>query len=172
VTVNSRSKGARAERLLAQKFSAWWGSDFTRTPSSGGFSTKKFRDDWNAAGDLVTPDETFPFCVESKHAEGWHLEQVLTSPKCAIIKWWEQTVGETPKGKIPLLVFTRNRQPHFYMLPVDRWLPRTKNKGVVLVVSGVRVRLGLLDDLVATTPEEWISGKTTTRAYKRPRKAT
>lgn len=114
--VNGRKKGQTAERKLAKLFSDWWGSEFARTPLSGGFATAKFREDWNAAGDLVTPDKSFPFCVESKKVEGWTLEQMLTSDKTLIHKWWEQTLKETPEGRTPLLVFTKNRAPLFAMM--------------------------------------------------------
>lgn len=111
-----RDKGGRGQRQVAKIMSDWWGTEFTSTPLSGGFATKQFRDDWNAAGDIVTPDDSFPFCVEVKNAEGWNLEQLLLSEKGLIWKWWEQTVGETPEGKIPLLAFTRNHKPYFYMV--------------------------------------------------------
>lgn len=119
MAVNGRKKGQTAERKLAKLFSEWWGSDFARTPLSGGFATAKFREDWNACGDLVTPDKTFPFCVESKKVEGWTLEQMLTSDKTLMHKWWEQCVGETPEGKIPLLVFTKNHAPLYAMIRQD-----------------------------------------------------
>jgi len=116
MAVNGRKKGQTAERKLAKLFSVWWGADFARTPLSGGFATAKFREDWNACGDLVTPDKSFPFCVESKKVEGWTLEQMLTSDKTLMHKWWEQTLTETPKGKIPLLVFTKNHAPLYAMV--------------------------------------------------------
>ncbi len=114
--VNGRAKGHAAERKLAKLFEKWWGSAFTRTPLSGGFATAKFREDWNACGDLVTPDKSFPFCVENKKVEGWTLEQMLTSQKTHMHKWWEQTVTETPEGKIPLLVFSKNHAPLYAMM--------------------------------------------------------
>lgn len=114
--VNGRQKGATAERKLAKLFSAWWGSEFTRTPMSGGFATARFREDWNAQGDLVTPDKGFPFCVESKKVEGWTLEQLLTSNKTLVHKWWEQTVRESGSNLTPLLVFTKNRAPLYAMI--------------------------------------------------------
>ncbi|NJL54162.1 hypothetical protein HC928_02600 [bacterium] len=115
--VNGRKKGANAERRLAKLFSDWWGTEFARTPLSGGFSTKTFREDWNAAGDLVTPDPAFPFCVESKKVEGWKMEHLLTQKNSLLHDWWNQTLKETPEGKIPLLVFTKNRTPLFAMMP-------------------------------------------------------
>ncbi len=166
----SRDKGQRGERILCKKFSEWWGTDFTRTPSSGGFRTKAFRDDWNAAGDLVTPDDTFPFCVESKNQEGWHLEQLLTSDKCDIIAWWHQTIDETPDGKFPLLVFTRNHQPLFFMMTQVLWESVTSCHSDVVstptfMIDGIQVKVGLLDELFKVSPEEWKrAGKTRTEA--------
>jgi len=116
--INSRTKGQSAERRLAKLFSAWWGSEFFRTPGSGAFATKGFAgiDTSSMAGDLVTTDSTFPFCVESKKVEGWTLEQILTSNKTKIHSWWEQTVRECPPDKVPLLVFTKNHSPVYCML--------------------------------------------------------
>lgn len=154
--INSRSKGKRGERALAKVFSEWWGTEFTSTPLSGGFGTKKFRDDWNASGDLVTPDDSFPFCVECKNAEGWHLEQLFTSPECLLVKWWRQSVNETPFGKIPLLVFKRNRHPWMFFMALD-----DMDFGLVahfdanaLVVDGEHLAIGLLSTLTKT-PKEW-----------------
>lgn len=117
--INSRAKGSRGERQVAKLFKDWWGSEFTRTPLSGGFATQKFRDEWNASGDLVTSDPTFPFCVEVKWVEGWSLEQMLSNKGCLIFKWWAQTLRETPEGKYPLLVFKKNGQPFYCMLQCD-----------------------------------------------------
>lgn len=116
--INSRTKGQSAERKLVKLFSTWWGSDFFRTPGSGAFATKGFAgiDTSSMAGDLVTTDSTFPFCVESKKVEGWTLEQILTSNKTKIHAWWEQTVRECPPDKVPLLVFTKNHSPIYCML--------------------------------------------------------
>lgn len=165
--VNGRKKGQTAERKLAKQFSAWWGSDFARTPLSGGFATPKFRDDWDAAGDLVTPDKTFPFCVESKKVEGWTLDQLLSSDKTKIHAWWDQTVGETATGKVPMLVFTKNRAPTFVMM--------RKNDVAHSLGEGFRdlltkcfeytisiedryesVVIFNLDDLLQTAKEKWL----------------
>jgi len=115
----SKNKGNRAEREAAKKFSQWWGSNFTRTPSSGGFGTKQFRDGWNAAGDIVTPDTSFPFIVECKWQECWHMEQLIKNDKCEIFKWWQQALNETGLGKVPLLFFTRNGHPWYVMIDLD-----------------------------------------------------
>lgn len=119
--VNSRRKGQAAERKLVKLFEAWWGEKFFRTPGSGAFATRGFMgvDLSQMAGDLVTPDITFPFCVESKKVEGWTLEQMLTSTKTKMHEWWDQAVRETPANRIPLLVFTKNHAPLYAMMTIQ-----------------------------------------------------
>lgn len=159
--VNGRKKGQTAERKLAKLFAEWWGSDFARTPLSGGFATAKFREDWNACGDLVTPDKTFPFCVESKKVEGWTLEQMLTSDKTLMHKWWEQCVGETPEGKIPLLVFTKNHAPLYAMMRTGD-IPghlyssaRMFGLAFETYMNGVHVVIFSLADLLKSPKDTW-----------------
>jgi hypothetical protein len=162
---NGKNKGNRAEREVAALVSKWWGSDFARTPSSGGFRTKKFREDWHAEGDLVTADETFPFSVECKWQEGWTLDQLLTSNKGCVWDWWKQTKGQTPKDKHPLLIFKRNNMPRYYMMEskcelnakqmdflTDSCLcvPVPQNYPEVVYV-------GLLDTLIARGKELWLT---------------
>lgn len=154
--VDGRKKGARAERSLAKVFHGWWGSSFARTPGSGGFRTKKFRDDWNAAADLVTPDPTFPFSVEAKHREGWLFDQILTAPKCEIWDWWAQCVREAPSGKLPLLVFRRNRLDWMYMLRADDCLVDLDSPMFVRhAPTGELLAIGFLSNLFKTSPDEW-----------------
>lgn len=117
--INSRDKGGRGERAVIKLLEKWWGSDFAKTPQSGGFANKKFRDDWNAASDVVTPDETFPFSIEVKWWEDWSLDQILTAPKAPLWSWWEQAKRETPEGKLTLLVFKKNRQQFFMMAKLE-----------------------------------------------------
>lgn len=155
--VNGRKKGQTAERKLAKLFSDWWGSEFARTPLSGGFATAKFREDWNACGDLVTPDKTFPFCVESKKVEGWSLEQLLTSDKTLIHKWWKQTLDETPEGKIPLLVFAKNHSPLYAIMRSSDEQGRIGLRPTALVTEmhGESVMIFAATHLFATKKEFW-----------------
>ena len=114
----SKRKGNSNERAVAKLLATWWGAgEFMRTPSSGGWGrSKQVRDDFNAAGDIVTTATDFPFCVEVKSEERWELEQLLTSPEtCPIARWWKQAVEETPVGKSPLLLFTRKHRPWYAM---------------------------------------------------------
>jgi hypothetical protein len=164
----SKNKGNRAERAVAKLFREWWGGDFARTPQSGGFRTQKFRQDWNAEGDLVTPDDEFPFSVECKWQESWHMEQLLKSEVCDPWHWWKQTREQTGEDKISLLIFTRNHQPWYYMIREDDALDsRIGIPGFSFSCDvpdwiddecGI-VRIGLWDDFAKTKKEDWIDEK-------------
>jgi len=167
----SRDKGGRGERAAAKEFRPWWGTDFARTPGSGGFATQRFRDDWNAAGDLVTPDPTFPFCVEVKWVEDWTLEQLLRNDGCLVYQWWQQVQGECPQDKLPLLVFKKNQHPFYCMIEADHMasekflsaenvryfeLPLTKAQ---TGVYPMRVYIMLLSDFFKLEPDVWRAHK-------------
>ena len=110
----SRNKGARCEREVCRLFARHFGGTWSRVPLSGGWGNRK---DFSTCGDIITTLSDFPFTIECKNAEGWHLEQLLTSPEaCLIAGWWRQACAEAAEaGKKPMLVFTRNFQPLFVM---------------------------------------------------------
>lgn len=166
--VNGNRKGKAAERKLVKLFSQWWGSEFFRTPESGGMATRlttqlgidlsKFK------GDIVTLDETFPFCVESKKVEGWTLEQMLTSDKTLMHDWWDQAVTQTPEGKIPLLIFTKNHAPLYAMMRTDdlnrnmgRTLTIRANKSFEIYLHGVPVSIFAADWLFQSGKNGWFA---------------
>lgn len=168
---NSRVKGNRGQNDVAKLLAPWWGEEFASTPQSGGFATTRFRNDWNAAGDIVTPDNGFPFCVEVKHAEGWELEQLIKSDKCDPWAWWNQCVEETPPGKIPLLVFRRNYRSWHYMMYVHDWMGEYPD---LVYVPGRNMSIhvppndplynfkryvivGLFSDFLQSSKEEWLA---------------
>jgi len=156
---NSRAKGHRQERVLVKKFTEWWGGEFFRTPGSGAFATRGFVGaNISFAGDIVTKDKDFPFCIESKNEEGWELSQLLTAPKNKIQKWWNQALSECPKGSIPLLVFTKNHTPEFFMMPEDAWEAGTATELPVyrIVMQRGTVVIGLLETLFQTAKKDWI----------------
>tara|TARA_R100001086_G_scaffold210036_1_gene125919 strand:- start:434 stop:916 length:483 start_codon:yes stop_codon:yes gene_type:complete len=114
----SRDKGARFERSIVKRLAKWWGSEFQRTPQSGG---SQLANGWNLAGDVCTPDETFPFHVECKHVEGWDLSHLLTSKEMGLFgKWLDQASTEASDGKIPLIIFKRNRHKPMALLVAHR----------------------------------------------------
>ena len=159
--INSRDKGARGEGLVCALLKEWWKSDFARTPSSGGFKTKKFREDWNAEGDIVTPDETFPFSVEVKWQEDWSLDHILTSPKSKFWDWWEQAKRETSTDKLTLLVFKKNRNPWFVMMAENQITTALQTDFMKSSIIRVTDRQGnaayirLFDDLLEEKKEGW-----------------
>ena len=113
----AKRKGSSYERILCKAFSDVWGGKFFRTPMSGGSQLKH---DYNLAGDISTPDETFPYHVEAKNQEalkGFHT--IFTSDKCPVWKWWNQCTTECPEDKVPLLVFTKNYMPSMVMVYYD-----------------------------------------------------
>lgn len=158
--VDSKDKGDRGEYAVRDLLQEWWGTDFAKTPKSGGFSTKKFRRDWNAEADVVTPDESFPFAVEVKWREGWCFEQIITAPKTEIWEWWEQAKGQS-EDKLTLLVFKRNYKPWFCMMRVqddhDEYQKDFIKASPFRVIDrqGKAAYIRLFSDLLAEPIEKW-----------------
>jgi len=116
----AKNKGSTFERRIGKSLGDFWGSKFFRTPMSGGSSLKH---DYDLAGDLSTPDETWPFHVECKNQEALgKFFTIFTSEKCPVWKWWDQTTDECPKNQIPMLIFTKNYFPVFCMVKASFWL--------------------------------------------------
>lgn len=113
--VASKKKGDSFERKTAKLLGDWWGYKFSRTPLSGGAS---WLADNNAVGDIVTPPEAnFPLVIECKHREGWTLDNVLLNNR-EPHTWWHQVINDSDKvGKVPCLIFTRNRANIYIALP-------------------------------------------------------
>lgn len=118
----SRRKGAAFENKIARDVTAWTGTKFTRTPSSGG---------WAKTGDITPKDPkemvAFPFNLEMKNNESWNLpllfkyEGEKTLPS-VFGKWWKQCNDDAKKSKkIPVVVFTRNNDPDFCIMRVSEF---------------------------------------------------
>jgi hypothetical protein len=129
-----RAKGSVFERKVAKIFADWSGSDVNRTPLSGGWAKNAKH---GVKNDLISTDPNFPFGVECKHQEKWLVEELLYN-KVKIFEWWKQVTEETPKDKIPLLVFHRNRSETFAMLSIDGWrkiAPTRRPRGKWMMVK-------------------------------------
>lgn len=115
--INSRAKGANFERDIAKFLSDWWGVDFRRTPASGGLH---WANDNRVSGDIVPPPNSdFPFSVECKKHEGWNFEQVIKGTG-DVTSWWKQCTTDADEfSKVPLLIFSKNRSPVFFMVRVE-----------------------------------------------------
>jgi len=125
---------------------------------SGG---SKLKEGWSLAGDIVTPDPDFPFHVEIKKREQWELHQLFKSDKCAPWKWWDQTLGDCPPDKDPLMIFWKNRHPKFVMMLTET-LPEEMNDAIYATASFKDecpeddVVVFLLDELIKEKPGHWI----------------
>ena len=154
---NSREKGARYERAIAEKFMDWCGWPVKRTPQSGGWAKG---DEFGVAGDLVCTKKLFKFHVEIKNRQHWALTDLITGVRNkgsrSLVEWWAQTTNECPPKKIPILVFTKNTFPDFIMIrqsdmdAVHNWtvlLPKfimENDSGTVVIL--------LLDDFLRHLP--------------------
>lgn len=171
----SRRKGSTFERYCCRLLSKWWFPDkdfngisadklpFFRSPNSGGWATKrKFHRNERIdamSGDIVCPDN-FPYQPEMKNREGWTFEQYFRdNPGFVLWEWWEQTVEQAERaGKKPLLLFTKNRSPVFYAIDDFHILQTFQCKSTLLWKPGMRLSVGLLDDLTSRiTKKELLS---------------
>lgn len=114
----SKTKGSSYERRIAKRFSAWSGERLSRTPQSGGWHGAG---DYGVAGDLVCARKSFPFHIECKKREGWHLEDLIIGVRSSVtsngvLAWWAQTLRTCPPNKLPTLIFARNHMPDLIMM--------------------------------------------------------
>lgn len=106
----SRIKGSNYERKICKLLTKWWDKPIYRTPISGGSHWK---------GDGVTMDPDFPFHLECKNRQSWKFEDLFRE-KNEIMKYWKQCENDAlESGKIPLLIFTKNYCPDFYMMSYE-----------------------------------------------------
>ena len=121
---NPNSKGAKNENLVRDMMYKWWGplepkAKFVRTPRSGGWHAGG---DFDMAGDLMTTSKRFPFSVEVKARESWSLENFINGDRAGspVWGWWAQCIVDAEKtGRVPFLIFKKNRKPWLVMLPLD-----------------------------------------------------
>lgn len=120
--VQGRPKGNRAEIEIAKRLKTWWSTfevaEFVRTPLSGGWGGKDLRAGFRASGDVMTTSVRFPFTIEIKRREGWAWKTLREGRKSPVWGYWRQAVGQAKEmGGTPLLIFRRNREPWFVLLP-------------------------------------------------------
>lgn len=111
----------------------------TAHPASGGLHWKGSN---NVTGDIVAPLEAgFPFVVECKKREEWTIENLFLNNK-DIKNWWGQVVGDSKEsGKIPMLIFTRNRAKVFVTMPYNYGLiQEIENREFPLMVSNIEYK--------------------------------
>lgn len=142
--VNGRSKGASFELTIAKVLSEAMGIKLRRTPMSGGWS----HDNPEVSGDLVCIEGAFPYCVECKNEEGWHLETLFTDHHQWFDNWWRQLMRECPEGKTPILVFSRARQPVFAAVKYASYWQGLSAKAHIILNVPDCILILLLEDLL------------------------
>ncbi len=108
----SKRKGANYERKIAKVFSSKFGTEFIRTPASGGFAkgmagTDGFR------GDIRPADgRKFGIHCELKNQQTWKLRE-----------WYRQSESDCPDYSRPVVVFhEQNSSRDFVMISLDDFL--------------------------------------------------
>lgn len=146
MAVNGRAKGAGFELRVAKLFSEAMGVKLRRTPMSGGWS----HDNPEVTGDLVCVEGNFPFCVECKCEEGWRLESLFAPKHTWFDNYWAQLKRECPADKIPLLVFSRARQPIFvaFYMSTGMWQGLSATGTIYLNSPDGPLVITLLEDLL------------------------
>ncbi|WAB24988.1 hypothetical protein M3_0037 [Lysinibacillus phage vB_LfM_LysYB1] len=152
---NSRAKGAGFERVAAKLLTEWWGAEFHRTPASGGLHWKR---DNRVAGDIVAPAEAtdYPFSNECKKVEGWNFEQIIKGTGL-VTDWWSQCCRDASEtDKIPLLLFSKNRSPIYYMVHQEHHIKIVDlpNRNYFITTFELEdkehcVAIGMFDDLLS-----------------------
>jgi len=116
--INSRRKGAKAERVAAKMLQDWTGRTFSKTPASGGLQWKKS----NVAGDVVCTKEGhyFPFCVEVKARAKVDFNQLMQMnlKHTDILEFWTQAKRDAARvNKVPIVMMRYNGLPkEFYFI--------------------------------------------------------
>lgn len=85
--INSNAKGKRGEREVVKIINKYLGTNFRRTPNSGGLSIK---------GDIIDIDNTNPLY-------DFHIE-IKNTNTLQIPKWMKQIENDAPLGKTGLLI--------------------------------------------------------------------
>lgn len=95
-------KGSRFEYLIRDKLRAKTGTQWERTPLSGGGTMK---------GDLYCVNANYTYCFECKSfADSVIMENLLSAKSNNIYGWWEQCVREAKQmNRVPALVFKKDR---------------------------------------------------------------
>lgn len=113
--INSRSKGAKNERHIAELFTKWTGRKFAKTPASGGLQWKSSF----SKGDIVCTKEGhyFPFCIEGKSYNKIDFSHLLTPgiKNIDILTFWAQCERDAKScNKVPMLLMRYNGLPKFF----------------------------------------------------------
>jgi len=163
-----KKKGADYERKLCRTLSAWWlDRDFTgvhaanlpirRSRGSGGWDHRIEPGDIALIreGEFADAPE-FPFAVEAKNKEGWDFNTLVQGNKDWVgWTWWKQCrKAAKVKKVIPWLIFTRNNQPNYAMLPMVEYAYLFDRNPRALIIPKRRVIVPSLASILETPAEK------------------
>lgn len=119
MTIDSRSKGKRAEYDVRDLLRERTGLEWERVPGSGGFGAQH-----GLKGDIYLPVPTGKrsrYCIEVKHYKDDNITSTLLNKTVSTLeKWWEQTVREAGEMNArPMLVFKKDRGEWLIALPAE-----------------------------------------------------
>lgn len=170
----SKPKGNKHELSVAKLFSAWWGSEFKRVPSSGALR-------WGGVSWVysdILPPEDCPVALECKiraEIDIWALVRPGsdTSHIHHPIAWWNQAVDDATRcyletGKVihPMLVFREDKKKSYIAMEADLLaaiLPKHATYGTLWVSNpGAHARFVVMDlasFFSAVTRETFLDGQ-------------
>lgn len=113
MSINSKKKGNKFERIVAKLWSNWTGYEFNRTPQSGGLHWKNSE---NVVSDIICSDpihsRRFQFSIEAKCHKDINFEHLLLNVKSKIREFWKQASHDGDRtSKIPILMMRYNGMP-------------------------------------------------------------
>lgn len=147
--INSKSKGGRFERKIAEMFNKRFSTnEFCRTPGSGAFATTHSLPEYlKIYGDLITP-KGFKFIIECK--SGYNKESLysILNPKSELNKMIAQAVRDSKKSsKNFLLIIGQDRQEPLVLTNVDL---SGMHQNIVITNCDSKIYCVLLKDLLET----------------------
>lgn len=119
----SKTKGNNYEREIAKRFGDAYNIELVRTPSSGGFQKSKSSEEFKGDVTCIEKEKDFKLGVEVKNTKSWSLPA-----------WLKQSEEETPKDKIPVVVFHQHGTSNDYIaLSFNDFLKLVPEERVVIL---------------------------------------
>ena len=116
MTINSKQKGSRGEREVAELI------------RRHGFEARRTQQYCGNTGDASDVTSNLPYHIEVKHQE-----------RLEIDKWWEQATHDA-MGRTPILVFKKNRQRWRVVMDFESFL-ELNEKVLASNADGVKMDL-------------------------------
>ena len=145
------AKGSRFEYAIRDKLREKTGTQWERTPLSGGGTLK---------GDLYAVNANYYYCFECKSFKDTVIQENLLSAKSNnIYAWWSQCVREAKQmNRIPALVFKKDRGKPLIAIETHNLPITTLRLTSELGEDNIDFSIYLFDDWLEITDPKEISG--------------